>query len=150
MKKQSFLGILITILYCLFFSQVSLAAEKIPIEYQTNSNDEFPNANDFYKTLNSKVYQEPKSTTYKVRKKTTFKNVINEEYNFYKNIGREKEDIFLYSPAIHPDRQVYFLGYAHTKGKKHYTKFVVLDAQTKDTLYGGETMEVPKFETFPF
>ena len=55
----------------------------------------------------------------------------------------------LCSPAIHPNWQVYFIGYAHSKRKKRYTKFVVLDTKTIDPLYGVETMEVPKFEAFP-
>ncbi|MGD6963992.1 hypothetical protein ACQCVB_17385 [Fictibacillus phosphorivorans] len=136
MKSVTFnLSMFFAVLF--FFTSTTFAetATQLP----GNENKRFVSENDFYEQLDKKVYKEYDRATYSVRKKMSYKEVAAAELTFLKKTG----EYFGQKPQplanqIDPDRQVYFLASFYQNEKEEFHKFIVLDAETKVKLYGGD------------
>lgn len=109
-------------------------------DYPSNKNETYINENEFYKELKKDQYKEFKDATYSVKRKLTYKEVPDAVVSFEKKTGRymcqPKQAL---SPAIHPERQVYFFAsFVQTKDEEFW-KHTIIDAETKRQLEGGNS-----------
>ncbi|WP_002145061.1 hypothetical protein [Bacillus cereus] len=110
------------------------------LEYPSNQNKSFVNEDLFYEQLDKKVYKEYKNATYSVRKKILFKEVQDAEFTFrQKTAVGCRSRVVLQDSFIHPDRQVYFFASFSQNEVEELHKYIVIDAETKRELRGGES-----------
>jgi hypothetical protein len=129
----------LSIFFTVFLISSSTTSAETAIEYPGNENKHFVSENHFYEHLDKKIYKEYERATYSVRKKMSYKDVGAAELTFLKKTG----EYFGQKPQplanqIDPDRQVYFLASFYQNEKEEFHKFIVLDAETKFKLYGGD------------
>ncbi|PGO24187.1 hypothetical protein CN984_22125 [Bacillus cereus] len=110
------------------------------LEYPSNQNKSFVNEDVFYKQLDKKVYNEYKNAAYSVRKKILWKEVQDAEFTFRKKTAVGcRGRVVIQDSFVHPDRQVYFLGSFSQDEVDEFHKYIVIDAETKKELVGGQS-----------
>jgi hypothetical protein len=126
-------------LFCLY-ALLAVPTSAQQLDYPSNKNKTYINENEFYKELKKDQYKEFKDASYSVRRKFSYKEVPDAVMTFEKKTGRHmcqpKDEL---SPAIHPERQVYFFAsFVQTKDEEFW-KYTVIDAETKRQLEGGKS-----------
>ena len=108
------------------------------LEYPDNQSNYFIEEDEFYNKLDKNIYEEYKNAAFSMRKKISFNEVPDTEliFKLKTNLGGEKMNP-ANSPQIHPNRQVYFMASFHQNEKEEWHKYVVIDAETKKELQGG-------------
>jgi len=108
------------------------------LEYPDNESKSFIEEDKFYNELDKNIYEEYKNAAFSMRKKISFNEVPDAELTFKMKtkLGSEKMNP-TNSLHIHPNRQVYFMASFHQNEKEEWHKYVVIDAETKKVLLGG-------------
>jgi hypothetical protein len=131
------LTIIITIIV-LFVSSIPTSAQQF--DYPSNKDKSFVSEDEFYQQLKKGVYREYDDATYSIKRKITYKEIPDAVMTFEKKTGsymcQPKQEL---SPAIHPERQVYFFAsFVQTKDEEFW-RHTVIDAETKRQLEGGDS-----------
>ena len=134
---KSFITLIISLSLCAVLAIPTLAQQ---FDYPSNKNNTYINENEFYKKLKKDQYKEFKDATYSVRRKLSYKEIPDAVMTFEKKTGRfmcqPKQKL---SPAIHPERKVYFFAsFVQTKDEEFW-KHTIIDAETKRQLEGGDS-----------
>lgn len=110
------------------------------LEYPNNQSKSFISEDEFYNQLDKDIYKEYKNAVYSVRKKISFKDVPKAEFTFNRKTNNSCGDrMNLQYSDIHPDRQVYFMASFYQSEREEFHKFIVIDAETKNKLLGGDS-----------
>jgi len=122
------------------YAQLAVPTSAQQFDYPSNKNKTYINENEFYKELKKDQYKDFKDAAYSVRRKLSYKEVPDAVMTFEKKTGRymcqPKDEL---SPAIHPERQVYFFAsFVQTKDEEFW-KYTVIDAETRRQLEGGDS-----------
>ncbi|MEK5063672.1 hypothetical protein [Cytobacillus sp. FSL R5-0596] len=122
-----------------FYAVIAIPTSAQQFDYPSNKSKTYINEDEFYKEI-KKDYKEFKDATYSVRRKLSYKEVPGAIMTFEKKTGgymcQPKQQL---SPAIHPERQVYFFAsFVQTKDEE-YWKYTAIDAETKRELEGGNS-----------
>jgi hypothetical protein len=109
-------------------------------DYPNNKGKTFVNENEFYQQMKKDEYKEHENASYSIRRKLSYKEVPDAVMTFEKKTGRYMcQPKGKLSPAIHPERQVYFFAsFVQTKDEEFW-KHTVIDAETKRQLEGGDS-----------
>lgn len=117
---------------------IPVSAQKF--DYPSNKEKTFINEDEFYQQLKKDEYKEYDNATYSIRRKIAYKEVPDAVMTFEKKTGRymcqPKQQL---SPAIHPERQVYFYASFVQTHNEEYWKHAIIDAESKRQLEGGDS-----------
>jgi hypothetical protein len=131
------LTIIITFIV-LSVSSIPTSAQQF--DYPNNKDKSFVSEDEFYQQLKKDVYREYDDATYSIKRKITYKEIPDAVMTFEKKTGNYMcQPKQVLSPAIHPERQVYFFAsFVQTK-EEEFWKHTVIDAETKRQLEGGDS-----------
>ncbi|WP_342543553.1 hypothetical protein MHH33_08485 [Paenisporosarcina sp. FSL H8-0542] len=108
------------------------------LEYLDNQSMSFIVEDEFYNEVDKNIYQEYKNAAFSIRQKLSFKDVPDAEFTFNQKTNFISEKMNLkHQTDVHPNRQVYFMASFQQNEKEEWHKYVVIDAETKKVLLGG-------------